>query len=203
MAFMSSQIYLIFCKLYKRIELNYPLENIVHYKIFSHLPLMWQSHLQPYSHSCSHGLKNRNGSIDGVCICRSALLQWPLDMGNKKKSHGATTDKCGGCVSMSQPVLQQSQDGMRYHFVLREEEATLQQQQLFWMEGMSHIIAQHWIIICTTDWSSRWNCMVQHKSIKGVSMKCITFRAPWFFSATLFVATLKNAFCTWTPSSES
>jgi hypothetical protein len=35
--------------------------------------------------------------------------------------------------------------------------------------------------------------MVQHKSIKAVSMKCITFRAPGFFSATFFVATLKNA----------
>jgi hypothetical protein len=48
-------------------------------------------------------------------------------MGNKKKSHRATTDKYGGYARMSQPVLQQSLDRMRYHFVLREEEeATLQ-----------------------------------------------------------------------------
>jgi hypothetical protein len=69
-------------------------------------------------------------------------------MDNKNKSHRATTDEYGGCAS----ILQQSLDGMRYHFVLREEEeATLQQQLLFWTEDMSHIIAQHWIIICTFD----------------------------------------------------
>ena len=102
MAFMSSQMYLILWKLYKRTELNYPLENIVHYKIFSHLPLMWQSHFQLCIHTCSDGLKNRNGGIDGVCICRSAQLHWPLHMGNEKKSHRATNEY-GGCARMSQP----------------------------------------------------------------------------------------------------
>jgi hypothetical protein len=47
-------------------------------------------------------------------------------MGDKKKSYRATTDEYRGCARMSQPVLQQSLDGMRYHFVLRDEEATLQ-----------------------------------------------------------------------------
>ena len=114
---------------------------------------MWRNHLQPYSHSCSDGLKNQDGGIDDVCIFIS-VLKWPLDMGNKKKSHTARSNEYGGCARMSQPDLRQILDVtivMRCHFVLKEEDATLQQLLLFWTESMSHIIEQYWSVVCVIE----------------------------------------------------
>jgi hypothetical protein len=129
---MSSQIYLILCKLFIKIELQLsssehsPLQDL-----FTPATDVAESFTAVYLFLFRWFLNSQNDSTDGVCICRPAPLQRPLDMGNQNKSHRATSDKYGGFARVSQPVLQQSLGGIRYNFFRREEDATLQHLLLF------------------------------------------------------------------------
>ena len=56
---------------------------------------------------------------------------------------------------------------------------------IFWMEDRPHIIMQHNSTICVTDWSVRWDCVVQPKFCRGEKHNTYHFQSPSTISMQL------------------